>query len=927
MSGSMTSGQQQSQASSHQPESSLSDYHRINGDSELAALGTDTGNGIDSIMDHPPTQNEITSLLASLPSGNQLIPTQNKHRSPIIPTSPAEGASVTSKTSPTTQIASVRNDVIHSTSPASAIVSSSMVDNHPSRSVHGVTVQHDNEENSLPPEKIQAYALMDFENFTFYVQTMQILLGRMVEGDKNTEALDIHLGSQKAISRRHAKIFYNFGHQRFEMTVLGRNGAFVDNSFIETDVTLPLHDNTRIQIGETRFRFILPSEDSAKIGGLQSPELHNSPINPSQAVNLKTSFNSSHSGMSTLTVSRAASTSPNSANAAVALARKPSMETISSSMQPSLQPRQSPPLISQADLLRTTSAHAAQAQAIAQNEAFAIQKGYLPASYLSGASASLGPISTSVLTAQQQQYVSSLQQTPYNPQTQSVPKLGKEFIDELRANAEASVIRKEEAKAAAATTTSSSSDTAVSGHILSPAALTQLTHNTTSSYVADQAFHSALTPDSEPVKTSVPPPASALASASISSSTSTSTATSAPASRLMSLSPPPSNSAKKEKKKQRTKKVYTLEEIPIQYRKKPTLSYSKMITECLRRYGTARGMSLSEIYHQIQKMYPYYQYCSDGWQSSVRHNLSMNNAFIKVSKEGKGWLWGLDEGIAAEKERAKGHNKENSDTKRSPSPAPKLSGDTKRALSYLQKELVRLTKDRKMYDKVTTTQILTQALAMTIAQVDQAAKNAGIKGSPLLTLIDKNPKHVTMILSAALNAATIQIARRNGLAIQEHEALHKSEITSHVSASTVKSPTTQIRTSSASSEIKMPQYYGNSTPMKHTSKPATFTIRPVRPPVPSLSKKRISIEDLPEKFRQFARPTPPIQAKPTKDEKVIDNDPEDDDDFNRMLDSLEEQNSKEQNRLKEQREALTKLKRHLDEGQSTDGSNKAPKLE
>ncbi|GMF04977.1 unnamed protein product [Ambrosiozyma monospora] len=68
-----------------------------------------------------------------------------------------------------------------------------------------------------------------------------------------------------------------------------------------------------------------------------------------------------------------------------------------------------------------------------------------------------------------------------------------------------------------------------------------------------------------------------------------------------------------------------------------------------------------------------------------------------------------------------------------------------------------------MYDKETTTQILTQALAMTIAQVNQAAKNAGIQGSPLVTLIDKNPGHVTKILTAALNAATIQITKKKGL--------------------------------------------------------------------------------------------------------------------------------------------------------------------
>lgn len=68
-----------------------------------------------------------------------------------------------------------------------------------------------------------------------------------------------------------------------------------------------------------------------------------------------------------------------------------------------------------------------------------------------------------------------------------------------------------------------------------------------------------------------------------------------------------------------------------------------------------------------------------------------------------------------------------------------------------------------MYDRVTSTEILTKALAMTISQVDQAAKNFSIKGFPLVTLIDKNPGHVTKILTAALNAATLQICKQKGL--------------------------------------------------------------------------------------------------------------------------------------------------------------------
>lgn len=88
--------------------------------------------------------------------------------------------------------------------------------------------------------RVSAYARLDFQSFTFYVQTLQVILGRRPEHGANL--VDVDLGVAKAISRRHAKIYYNFGTQRFELSVLGRNGAFVDDSFVDTGSTVPLKD-------------------------------------------------------------------------------------------------------------------------------------------------------------------------------------------------------------------------------------------------------------------------------------------------------------------------------------------------------------------------------------------------------------------------------------------------------------------------------------------------------------------------------------------------------------------------------------------------------------------------------------------------------------------------------------------------------------
>lgn len=107
-------------------------------------------------------------------------------------------------------------------------------------------------------------------------------------------------------------------------------------------------------------------------------------------------------------------------------------------------------------------------------------------------------------------------------------------------------------------------------------------------------------------------------------------------------------------------KEYLPEEIPEEYREKPQYSYSHLIATALRAHPNESGISLSKIYKSIQDIFPYYQYCPHGWKNSVRHNLSSNKAFKKISKEGKGWLWGIDEEYFQERERIRKKAAQNS---------------------------------------------------------------------------------------------------------------------------------------------------------------------------------------------------------------------------------------------------------------------------
>lgn len=486
----------------------------------------------------------------------------------------------------------------------------------------------------IPEEQptIFAYARLDFQSFTFYVQTLHAVIGRRSEND-TTHKVDVNLGPSKSISRRHAQIFYNFGTGRFELSIIGKNGAFVDDVFVERGNTVPLKNKTKIQIGQIPFQFVLPEKEPSTTKDDNNNNNSNNDIITPSKTNEKLS-------------------KPTNKND-TKIERK----------------------ISDIDIKN------------------------------------------------------NINMRPKNIDTSGppIPTISKKKAMKL---------------------------------------------------AADNNI-----PSNTPITNTSPIPPTV----------------------------PATKKGKTKKTPKPPKKVYTIDEIPVEYRTKPAFSYSTILTACIRKYSSENGMSLSEIYGGIRELYPFYKYCPDGWQSSVRHNLSLNKSFRKVSKQGKGWLWGLDEAYIAEREKlkkkqaeaaaAKAHaaqlrleqqnqnkNKRlaeinsrknmklNNGEKRpniSQTLAANRSGTTvnnnnntnnrnklndhQRTMKYLQEQLITLTRDRKGLPKQTIATILTQALAMTINQVTQAANNKGITGNPLTALMDKNPQHLSLILAAAVNASTAKV--------------------------------------------------------------------------------------------------------------------------------------------------------------------------
>ena len=76
--------------------------------------------------------------------------------------------------------------------------------------------------------------------------------------------------------------------------------------------------------------------------------------------------------------------------------------------------------------------------------------------------------------------------------------------------------------------------------------------------------------------------------------------------------------------------------------KKPSDTYVSMIAKAMLS-NWLKGMTLSDLYAKIEELFPYYKTSTITWRNAVRHNLSINDCFVKVSRASnhRGYYWTL----------------------------------------------------------------------------------------------------------------------------------------------------------------------------------------------------------------------------------------------------------------------------------------------
>lgn len=591
--------------------------------------------------------------------------------------------------------------------------------------------------------KVSGYARLDFENNTFYVQTLQVILGRRSNDElmQGSHAVDVHISSKKAISRKHAKIFYNFGTQRFEISILGRNGAFVDDMFVEKGITLPLADGTKVQIGDIPFAFLLPSLDPPD--NVTTPA---KPFNPADAINLRSNL-----------YSRSASHSPSTSN--VSMNNSPSKRvqddnqglltsleqpgtpstTVDSSVKPqvSKQPRMGkpamPPRYGRPASLAVSSLPGVPAHLVQGGNALKVASGSYPGSSKPNGNRPVGPARSLAAPKGDKHHASGTAGVSENPQNGSQP--GNSVTSSNTDPARNSIPgRKRNSRPTEFIPEQNRTRPAASLPSIIASVLREQPNTVSGVLNRIRELYPYYRYCGDGWQSSV--------------------------SHSMALDPAFKKLAHQEDgwlwtvegsfvddnehptpKHQDSRAKETTARSGEQKLKKPAFnSHSQP-----HRPGSGKQKTIAELASEISRD------TRTSYSGSIKEQLAANRSQSPLAEYERASSSGSTPSATPTGSGSPTMAPTNPTSSAAPTAAPTTSTDTKKALAYVQKELFTLYKTRNLhYDTATTTEIITKALTTTIAQVKVVGAKAGCGDNALGFLVERAPHQVSKILDIAL---------------------------------------------------------------------------------------------------------------------------------------------------------------------------------
>lgn len=409
----------------------------------------------------------------------------------------------------------------------------------------------------------------------------------------------------RGISRKHAKIAYNFGKQLFELEVMGRNGLFVDDEHCPRGQIVELKSGSYIQIGGVGFRFILPN---VEVGETGAEDAMSGAMSFDFEDGRDGSIHSDDSGEMSPHSSRRGNlydeqdwdSSQDGQRSEVEMSPAPEVSRPSNTVseaaederaQPAKGAKKSSPTVARKDKPKPGKGKSKPQPTIEIPEMPVKRKG------------------------------------PGRP-----PKNGFMSKRELALIARA---QKEAAKA----------ESLKNGTPLKPFKSIPVKANATEQSQAPQT-------DAKPEKRKYTKRKKVEAQPETAQDVrETTEKTDSMPPEQMNIPPKPVKE-KKAKPPRSPSPVFDESKLTEEQLAKPTQSYVVLIHEALSNSPTG-AMSLPQIYRAIMRRYPYYSCRATtlGWQSSVRHNLSQHAAFCKIERDGKGWMWGLVPEVSIEKEK------------------------------------------------------------------------------------------------------------------------------------------------------------------------------------------------------------------------------------------------------------------------------------